>query len=193
MRDSGGDSLPIGNSTPLRYRGRNSSMSQTNERLRLRKSKRGRIPGRYLQVEEKIFSCTLLETNEPTSFQKAIDSSNHKELIDAIRDEMDSMKRNKVWKLADLPPRHKSIGNKWVFKIKRQADESINNFDACLVAKGFTHIEGADYEETFSPVVRIASIRLFLSLVAHLNIELFQMDVKTTFLTRSIEEEIYMD
>ena len=60
------------------------------------------------------------------------------------------------------------------------------------MAKGYTQVEGVDYEETFSPVVRLASIRLLLALVAHLDLELFQMDVKTAFLNGSLEEEIYM-
>jgi len=106
---------------------------------------------------------------------------------------MDSMARNKVWELVDLPPQRKSIGNKWVFKIKHRADGSIYKFKARLVAKGFTQIEGVDYKETFSPVVRFASIRLLLAMVAHLDLKLFQMDVKTAFLNCSLEEEIYMD
>jgi len=61
------------------------------------------------------------------------------------------------------------------------------------VAKEFTQIEGVDYEETFSPVVRIASMCLLLALVAHLDSELFQMDVKTAFLNGNLEEDIYMD
>ena len=137
--------------------------------------------------------CTPLEVEEPTSFQEAIDSPNSKEWMDAMRDEMDSMMRNRVWELVDLPPGRKSIGNKWVFKIKRRADGLIDKFKARLVAKGFTQIEGVDYEETFSPVVRIAYIRLLLALVAYLDLELIQMDVKTAFLNGSLEEEIYMD
>ena len=110
--------------------------------------------------------------------------------MNAMRDEMDSMARNKVQKLVDLPPQRKSIGNKWIFKIKRQADGSIDKFKARLVAKGFTQVEGVNYEETFSLVVRFASIRLLLAMVAHLDLELFQMDVKTAFLNGSFEEEI---
>jgi len=68
------------------------------------------------------------------------------------------------------------IGNKWVFKIEHRADGLIDMFKACLMAKGFTQIVGIDYEETFSLVVRIASIRLLLALVAHLDLEFLQMD-----------------
>ena len=60
------------------------------------------------------------------------------------------------------------------------------------MAKGYTQVEGVDYEETFSPVVRLASIHLLLALVAHLDLELFQKDVKIAFLNGSLEEEIYM-
>jgi len=69
----------------------------------------------------------------------------------------------------------------------------IDKFKAHLVAKRFTQIEGVDYEETFSHAVRIASVRLLLALVAHLDLQLFQMDVKTAFLNGNLEEEIYMD
>ena len=110
-----------------------------------------------------------------------------------MKDEMDSMARNKVWELVNLPPQRKYIGNKWVFKIKCRANGSIDKFKARLVAKDFTQIEGIDYEETFSPVVRFASIRLLLALVAHLDLELFQMDVKTAILNGNLEEEIYMN
>ena len=103
------------------------------------------------------------------------------------------MTRNRVWELINLPPKRKSIGNKWVFKTKRWVDGLIDKFKVRLVVKGFTKIEGIDYKETFFHVVRFASIRLLLAMVAHLDLELFQMDVKTAFLNGSLEEEIYMD
>jgi len=113
--------------------------------------------------------------------------------MDAMKDEIDSMARNKVWELVDIPPQCKPIGSKWFFKIKSRADGSIDKFKARLVAKGFTQVKGTDYEESFSPVVRFASIRLLLALVVHLDLELFQMDAKTAFLNGNLKEEIYMD
>jgi len=97
------------------------------------------------------------------------------------------MTRNKVWEHVDLPPQLKSIGYKWVFKITRRTDLSIDKFNVCLVVKGFTQIEGIDYEEIFSPVMRFTSICIHLVLVAHLDLELFQMDVKTAFLNQNLE------
>jgi len=113
--------------------------------------------------------------------------------MDAMRAEMDSIMRNQVWKLVDLPPQSKSIRTQVGFKIKHRTNEMIDKFKVYLLAKGFTQIEGVNYEETFSPAVRIASIRLILALVAPLDLELIQMDVKTAFLNGSLEKEIYMD
>ena len=61
------------------------------------------------------------------------------------------------------------------------------------MVKGYTQKEGVDYEETFSPVVRFTSVRLIMAIVANLNLELYQMDVKTAFLNGELDEEIYMD
>ena len=93
----------------------------------------------------------------------------------------------------NLPSKHKAIGNKWVLKIKRKEDGSIERYKAQLVAKGYTQKEGVDYKETFSSVVRFAFIRLILAIVANLNLELYQMDIKIAFLNEKLDEEIYMD
>ncbi|KAL0298982.1 UNVERIFIED_CONTAM: Retrovirus-related Pol polyprotein from transposon TNT 1-94 [Sesamum radiatum] len=137
--------------------------------------------------------CASVDIDEPTTYGEAMTSPNANEWITAMKEEMSSMARNNVWELVDLPTGRKTIGNKWVLKVKRKADGSIDKFKARLVAKGYTQKEGIDYEETFSPVVRFASVRLILAIVAHLDLELFQMDVKTAFLNGELDEEIYMD
>ena len=107
----------------------------------------------------------------------------------AMKNERSSLKCNDVWNLVELPNGAKTIGCKWVFKTKK---DSLGNIEARLVAKGFTQKEGIDYMETFSPVSKKDSLRIILALVAHFDLELQQMDVKTTFLNGELEEEVYM-
>ena len=130
--------------------------------------------------------------NDPETFSQAI-SCNESELwYNAMKDELDSMKSNEVWDLVELPKGVQTIGCKWVYKTKRDSLGNIERYKARLVAKGFTQKEGIDYTETFSPVSKKDSFRIILALVAHLDLELQQMDVKTTLLNGDLEEEVYM-
>ncbi|RVW84956.1 Retrovirus-related Pol polyprotein from transposon TNT 1-94 [Vitis vinifera] len=94
--------------------------------------------------------------------------------------------------LVELPKGVKPIGCKWIFKTKRDSKGNIVRYKARLVAKGFTQKEGIDYKETFSPVSSKDSFRIIMALVAHYDLELHQMDVKTAFLNGNIDETIYM-
>ena len=109
-----------------------------------------------------------------------------------MKDEMSSMRCNNVWDLVELPNDAKAIGCKWVFKTKKDSSGNVERYKARLVAKGFTQKEGIDYTETFSPVSKKDSLRIILALVAHFDLELQQMDVKTTLLNGKLEEEVYM-
>nr|CAN80422.1 hypothetical protein VITISV_008674 [Vitis vinifera] len=95
---------------------------------------------------------------------------------------MKSMKDNDVWDLVELPEGVKPIGCKWIFKTKRDSKGNIVRYEARLVAKGFTQKEGIDYKETFSPVSSKNSFRIIMALMAHYDLKLREMDVKTTFL-----------
>ena len=102
------------------------------------------------------------------------------------------MYSNQVWDLVKVPNGIKPIGCKWVYKRKRGIDGKVETFKASLVVKGYTQKEGVDYEETFSPVAMLKSIIILLSIVAHYDYEIWQMDVKTAFLNGNLEEKIYM-
>ncbi|KAL6175649.1 hypothetical protein ACLB2K_052288 [Fragaria x ananassa] len=121
------------------------------------------------------------ELDDPTTFKEAIESSNSQKWEEAMVSELKSMKANDVWKLVQLPKNAKTIGCKWVYKTKTNADGSIERFKAKLVAKGFTQQEWIDYNETYSPVSTKDAFRLIMALVAHFNMELHQMDVRTAF------------
>ncbi|CAL8089813.1 unnamed protein product [Prunus armeniaca] len=99
-----------------------------------------------------------------------------------MKSEMDSMYANQVWTLVDPPEGIVPIGNKWVFKRKKGSDGKVETYKARLVAKGYRQREGIDYEETFSPIAMIKSIRILLAIVAYYDYEIWQMDVKMAFL-----------
>ena len=85
----------------------------------------------------------------------------------------------------------KTVGCKWVYKRKCDSEGNIERYKARLVAKGVTQREGIDYNETFSPVSCKDSFRIIMALVAHYDLELYQMDVKTTFLNEDLYQDVY--
>ena len=106
--------------------------------------------------------------------------------------ELDLMYSNQVWDLVKAPNGIKPLGCKLVYKRKRGIDGKVETFKVRLVAKRYTQKEGIDYEETFSLVAMLKSIIILLSIAAHYDYEIWQMDVKTAFLNGNLEEEIYM-
>eukprot|EP00253_Pinus_taeda_P029183 PITA_29183 len=107
-------------------------------------------------------------------------------------DEMASLHKNEAWDLVELLAGRKPIGSKWVFKKKTNAKGKVEKYKAWLVAKGYSQESGIDFSDIFSPVAKVASIILLLSISTTFDFEVEQMDVKTTFLHGDLEEEIYM-
>jgi hypothetical protein len=95
--------------------------------------------------------------------------------------------------LVVLPNGCKPIGCKWVFKTKNDSKGLVERYKARLVAKGFKQREGIDYKDTFSPISTKDSFRIIMALVAHYDLKLHQMDVKTAFLNEDLSEDVYIE
>lgn len=128
---------------------------------------------------------------EPVTYREAVTSKESARWAIAMSEEVESLHKNHTWELVKPPKGQKIVGCKWVFKIK-EGTPGDARFKARLVAKGYTQREGVNFNEVFSPVVKHSSIRVLLAMVALLDSELEQLDVKTAFLYGELEEQIYM-
>eukprot|EP00253_Pinus_taeda_P013842 PITA_13842 len=122
--------------------------------------------------------------------QEAIEGSKSDKWKAAMKDKMMALGKNGTWDLVELPKDRQIVGCKWVFKLKRGVDDTENRYKA---RQGFSQKAGIDFHEICSPLVKIFSIRIVLALVAFLDLELRQLDVKTAFLHGDLDEEIYME
>ena len=161
--------------------------------VELRRSDRvRRKPARYVLLGESYQVIAIDSEDDPINYKEALEDVDVQEWQKAMDREMESMYSNSVWSLVKAPKGVKPIGCKWIYKRKRGSDGKVETFKARLVAKGYTQKEGIDYEETFSPVAMLKSIRILLAVAASLDYEIWQMDVKTAFLNGNLNEDIYM-
>jgi len=151
-----------------------------------------RRSGRAIQPPEWFHNeIFILEDDEPAHYKEAMAGHSSKEWHKAMKSEMESMYENQVWNLEELPEGVKPIGCKWIFKRKTDADGNITIHKARLVAKGLTQVPGVDYDETFSPVAMLRSVRILLAIAAYFDYEIWQMDVKTAFLNGNLKEDVH--
>jgi hypothetical protein len=111
---------------------------------------------------------------------------------EAMNSELQALIDNQTWSLVPLPPGKRLISCKWVYRIKRKADMSVERYKARLVARGFTQNAGIDYHDTFSPTAKMVTVRCLLAIAASLYWPLHQLDVNNAFLNGDLLEEIYM-
>jgi transposase InsO family protein len=130
--------------------------------------------------------------HEPASREEALQSEHAEQWQQAMDEEMSSLLSNNTWVLEEPPAGVKPIPVKWVFKVKTNADGSLERFKARLVAKGCAQQEGVDFEEVFAPVSKHATLRALLAVTAALDLELHHLDIKTAFLNGELEEDVYM-
>ena len=149
-----------------------------------------RPPGEWFKAPVK--NVALITFKEPQTYEEAIKSDASGFWTQAMDEELFSLLANDTYKLERLPAGFKAIPVKWVYKIKTDSNGNIERYKARLVAKGFMQREGVDFNDTYAPVSKHTTLRTLLSLVAALDLELRQLDVKTAFLNGELEEDIYM-
>ncbi|KAJ9541315.1 hypothetical protein OSB04_027821 [Centaurea solstitialis] len=143
-----------------------------------------------LSPSHKAFITNLQSTKIPRNIDEALKDPLWKQ---AVLEEMTALRKNDTWSLVKLPNGKETVGCRWLFNIKFNADGSINRYKARLVARGFTQTYGVDYSETFAPVAKLNTVRVLMSLAANENWPLYQLDVKNAFLNGNLEEEVFMD
>ncbi|CAL1388127.1 unnamed protein product [Linum trigynum] len=106
--------------------------------------------------------------------------------------EIAALEANGTWSLA-MPPHGKRIVDcKWVFKVKFKPDGSVERYKDCLIAKGFTQVEGIDYHDTYASFAKLVTVRRLIALAVSQNWFLHQLDVNNAFLHGDLQEEVYM-
>ena len=133
---------------------------------------------------------TSLREFEPATYEEAFA---HQDWKDSMMEEYNSIMKNDVWEVVPRPEGKSIMTSKWLYKIKHVVDGSIEKYKARFVARGFSQIEGVDYDETFVPAARFSSIKVVISIVVEVGWRIHQMDVKTAFLNGLLQEEVYLE
>ena len=150
--------------------------NETTEPVLSRPERERRPPDYYGEWE----TITSTDLNEPKTVKEALASPDKAKWMTAMDRELESLGINDVWDLVELPKDRKAVGSKWVFKLKRNADGSVERYKARLVAQGFTQKFGVE------------SVRTVIALAVQNGLKLHQMDVATAFLNGELKEEVYM-
>ncbi|KAL0386050.1 UNVERIFIED_CONTAM: Retrovirus-related Pol polyprotein from transposon RE1 [Sesamum radiatum] len=135
------------------------------------------------------FTAILSTLHEPQIYAKAKD---HVDWQQAMQQELTALESNETWEVTKLSPNKKAIGCKWVYKVKLKQDGSVDRFKARLVAKGYNQVEGIDYIDSFSPVAKAVTVRIFLAIASGYGWPIHQADINNAFLNGYLDEDIYM-
>ncbi|XP_059310223.1 uncharacterized mitochondrial protein AtMg00820-like [Lycium ferocissimum] len=135
----------------------------------------------YEKLSPKYQSYLAIFSNivEPTCYAEAVKDPRW---VDAMHAEIEVLENNQTWQVDPLPQGKKSIGCKWIYKVKYKATGEIEGFKARLVAKGYSQTEGIDYQETFSLVIKMGTLRTVLTIAAARKWHIYHMDVYNAFL-----------
>ena len=161
----------------------------------VRRSTRVNYPVERLKYDSNVahhfmYMANVVQSEESTCFNEAVGTKHWNEAMD---EEMNALDDSGTWELTPLPNENKAIGCKWVYKVKHNAEGLISRYKARLVTKGYAQTYGIDFEETLSPVAKMATVRAVISMAVAKGWEFQQMDVKNVFLNGELQEEVYME
>lgn len=170
----------------------NSSFSSTADSLPNQRPKRqAKLPSRLDDYEVSLNCVQAYVENVPVDYEDAKSRPDSHYWIEAVNAELSSLDKNDTWDLVDPPHSFENIVDcKWVFKIKTTGEEK--KYKARLVAKGFQQTRDFDYQEIYSPVIKMETVRTVLAVANQNNYHIHQLDVKSAFLQGDLNEEIFM-
>ena len=133
-----------------------------------------------------------IKVEEPVTIEDALSGNYSREWKSAADLEFSSLLENEAWELVKLPKGCRTIGCKWVFRLKYDGEGKIKCFKGRLIAQGYSQMCSIDYDEIFAPVARLLSIRILLAFAVENKMKIHQMDVVSAFLIGKLKEEISM-
>ena len=145
--------------------------------------------GNILLANHVTYHCYLAHF-ELKKVEEALQDENW---VKSMHEELNQFVRNDVWELVLRPENVNFIGTKWIFKNKTDEDGEIIRNKSRLVAQGYTKVEGVDFDESFTPVARLESIRILMSIACTMNFKLYQMNVKCAFFNGYLNEEVFVE
>ena len=130
---------------------------------------------------------------DPDSFKEARARSDWNRWKEAMDKEYNSLIENMTWEIVDRPKGKKVVGCRWVYKLKRNADGTIERWKARLVAKGFSQVKGESFNEVYAPVAKFNTIKAMIGLATKHKLPIMQYDFETAYLNGDIDAEVYME
>lgn len=150
----------------------------------------------YVQVangeEVTVDYCYKAVMGIPRTYHEAMKCPDSKRWQGAMESEIQALRDHGTYELTPLPSNKKAVGGKWVYTLKESAD-GMTMHKARYVAKGYSQTEGVDYQEIFSPIATLASVRMTIQLAVQYDMQISQMDVKTAYLNAPIDCEVHVE